>query len=51
MVLWENEYTREHGLGHSAPEDWVDSQRLMMELGLISKETPVEKFLNLSFLP
>ncbi len=51
MALWENDYTREHGVGYSDPRDWEDSQRLMMELGIIQKETPVEKVLNLSFLP
>ncbi|NLW55168.1 MAG: ABC transporter substrate-binding protein, partial [Firmicutes bacterium] len=51
MALWENDYTREYGLGRSAPESWAASQRLMWELGLIAQETPVEEFLNQSFIP
>lgn len=51
MALWENDYTREHGLGRSDPEAWAKSQHLMRELGLIAKETPVEEFLNQAFLP
>jgi len=51
MALWENDYTRKHGLGRSAPESWAASQGLMRELGLIARETPVEEFLNQSFIP
>jgi NitT/TauT family transport system substrate-binding protein len=51
MALWENAYTREHGLGSSNPTDWEDAQALMYELGEVAKITPVDAMLNLSFLP
>ncbi|HBL36375.1 MAG TPA: hypothetical protein DDZ55_06155 [Firmicutes bacterium] len=51
MTLWENAYTREHGLGSSNPEDWEDAQALMYELGEVAKITPVSAMLDLSFLP
>ncbi|HEY8343986.1 MAG TPA: ABC transporter substrate-binding protein [Bacillota bacterium] len=50
LKLWENEYTNRRGLGYSDPQAWHDSQRLMLEMGFIKKETPVDKLLNQSFL-
>lgn len=50
LKLWENEYTARQGLGYSNPQTWIDSQKLMLEMGFIKKETPVEKLLNQSFL-
>lgn len=50
MKLWENDYTRQKGLGQSNPKDWESSQHLMQELGLIKRTTPVNRMLNLSFL-
>lgn len=51
MALWENDYTRAHGLGRSDPASWEDAQQLMIDLGLIPQATPVSEILNLSFLP
>ncbi len=51
LKLWENDYTRSHGLGRSDPKAWEDSQRLMLEMGLIKKTTPVGRFLQQQFLP
>jgi NitT/TauT family transport system substrate-binding protein len=50
MAIWENEYTREKGLGRSDPEAWRESQELMLAAGLINKITPVEELLDHSFL-
>lgn len=50
MKLWESDYTRRAGLGHSDPEAWRESQEFMLEMGLIKQATPVEEMLNLSFL-
>jgi NitT/TauT family transport system substrate-binding protein len=51
MALWENAYTRQHGLGRSPSEDWADAQQLMVELGLISQPTPVDEIIDFSYLP
>jgi NitT/TauT family transport system substrate-binding protein len=51
MQLWENEYTRQHGIGMTDPKTWVDSQKFMHQYGLVDKETPVEELLNLKFIP
>jgi NitT/TauT family transport system substrate-binding protein len=50
LDLWENDYTRKYGLGRSNPNDWKSSQRLMKELGLIKRTTPVAKLLNQKFM-
>jgi NitT/TauT family transport system substrate-binding protein len=50
MAIWENEYTREKGLGRSGPEAWRESQELMLAAGLIGKITSVEELLDQSFL-
>jgi NitT/TauT family transport system substrate-binding protein len=50
LKLWENDYTRQHGLGRSDPKAWDESQRLMLELGLIKKATPVRRLLQQQFL-
>ncbi len=51
MEIWESDYTREKGLGYSDPGAWRESQDLMAEAGLIQGKTPVEEFLDLTFLP
>jgi len=51
MKLWENEYTRQHGLGMSDPKAWMLSQQLMHKYGLIEKETPVKDLLESKFIP
>lgn len=50
MAIWENEYTRESGLGHSDPEAWRESQELMAAAGLIGEITPIGELLDQSFL-
>lgn len=50
LELWENEYTTRRGLGYSDARTWLDSQKLMLEMGFIKRETPVDKLLNQSFL-
>lgn len=50
LKLWESDYTKAHGLGASDPKAWEDSQQLMLEMGLITHKTPVEKLVNLEFL-
>jgi NitT/TauT family transport system substrate-binding protein len=50
LQLWENNYTRHHGLGRSNPQDWAESQQLMQELGLIKQTTPIAKLLNQNFI-
>lgn len=50
MAIWENEYTRETGLGHSDPEAWRESQELMAAAGLIGEITPIGELLDQSFL-
>ncbi len=51
LKLWENDYTRKHGLGRSDPSVWEDSQQLMLELGLIKRATPVEQLMRQDFIP
>ncbi|NLC52586.1 MAG: ABC transporter substrate-binding protein [Firmicutes bacterium] len=51
MALWENDYTRAHGLGRSDLASWEDAQQLMIDLGMIPQATPVSEIVNLSFLP
>lgn len=50
MKLWENNYTGKKGLGYSDPQVWADSQRIMLDLGIIKKTTPVETMVNFKFL-
>lgn len=50
MKLWESDYTRQVGLGYSNPDDWEDSQRLMVEMGLIDRSAPIEEILDFTFL-
>lgn len=50
LKLWESDYTRAHGLGYSELNAWKESQKLMLEMGLIKRETPVEKYVDQSFL-
>jgi len=50
LTLWENELTRTHGLGYSDLKAWQESQQLMLEMGLIKRTVPVEKYVDLSFL-
>ncbi|HHU51322.1 MAG TPA: ABC transporter substrate-binding protein [Firmicutes bacterium] len=50
LELWENKYTIRRGLGYSDPRAWLDSQQLMLEMGFIKRETPIDKLLNQSFL-
>ena len=51
MDLWENDYTKQYGLGMSDPKAWSDSQQLMHKYGLIGKETPIKELINLKFIP
>ncbi|MGE5604427.1 MAG: ABC transporter substrate-binding protein [Bacteroidota bacterium] len=50
LKLWENELTKTHGLGYSDLKAWEDSQQLMLEMGLIKRTMPVEKYVDRSFL-
>lgn len=50
LKLWESELTKTHGLGYSDLKAWEQSQQLMMEMGLIKRAVPVEKYVDLSFL-
>lgn len=50
IKLWENDYTRRKGLGFSDPRAWEDSQRLMLQAGMIPRETKVTDFLRQEFL-
>src|SRR5690606_28880086 len=43
LELWENKYTIRRGLGYSDPRAWLDSQQLMLEMGFIKRETPIDK--------
>jgi NitT/TauT family transport system substrate-binding protein len=51
MELWQNEYSRKHGLGTSDIKAWEESQGMMLQTGLIKKTTPVKELLNQKFLP
>jgi NitT/TauT family transport system substrate-binding protein len=51
MELWQNDYSKQNGLGKSDPKAWQESEHLMRKYGLIEKETPVDELLDLSFLP
>lgn len=50
LKLWESDYTKAHGLGTSDPKAWEDSQQLMLDMGLITHRTPIEKLVNFDFL-
>lgn len=50
MKLWQSAFTNVNGLGSSDPEAWSASQRLMLEWGLIPKETPAELLVNNDFI-
>ncbi len=51
LKLWQSDYTKKHGLGRSDPKAWEESQRFMLEVGLIKKATPVGQFLRQEFIP
>ncbi|MGE5581911.1 MAG: ABC transporter substrate-binding protein, partial [Bacillota bacterium] len=51
MELWQNDYTKLHGLGETNPEFWKESQLFMVKAGLIAKITPINKMINLRFIP
>lgn len=51
LKLWESELTKTHGLGYSDLKAWEESQQLMLEMGLIKRTVPVEKYVDRSFLP
>jgi NitT/TauT family transport system substrate-binding protein len=50
LKLWESKLTHAQGLGYSDLSAWKDSQKLMLDMGLIKKAVPVKKFVNRSFL-
>ncbi|MBO8127310.1 MAG: ABC transporter substrate-binding protein [Firmicutes bacterium] len=51
MKLWQNELTREKGLGYSDPAFWTESQQLMKDWGLIEKTVPASEVMTNEFLP
>ncbi|MCL6613846.1 MAG: ABC transporter substrate-binding protein [Firmicutes bacterium] len=50
MALWENDYTRRHGLGSSDPAAWAASQQFMLDNGFIKNATDVGKLVRNDFL-
>lgn len=50
IALWENEYTRKHGLGASDPEAWERSQEFMIREKLAPRRTPVQELMTNNFL-
>lgn len=50
LDLWENDFTKQHGLGTSNIQAWKDSVQLMLEMGLIKQPVAVEEFVDSSFL-
>ena len=50
MKLWENEYTRKHGLGSSDPLAWASSQQFMLENGFIKSTNEVGKIMSNAYL-
>ncbi|MGE5527561.1 MAG: ABC transporter substrate-binding protein [Patescibacteria group bacterium] len=51
MRLWENAYTKKHGLGSSDPQSWAESQQFMLENDFIKSATEVGKLMSNGFLP
>lgn len=51
MKLWENAYTRRHGLGSSDPKAWAESQQFMLDNGFIKSATEVGKMMSNKYLP
>lgn len=51
LKLWENDYTKRHGLGSSDPKAWAESQQFMLENGFIKSATEVEKVMSNKYLP
>ena len=50
LELWQNEYSRQAGLGASDPKAWNEAQQFMLNHGLIKKATPIGEMLNTGFL-
>lgn len=50
LGLWQNEYTRQAGLGVSDPQAWNEAQQFMLDHDLIKKATPVAEMLNTGFI-
>ncbi|MGE5597843.1 MAG: ABC transporter substrate-binding protein [Bacteroidota bacterium] len=51
MALWENAYTRRHGLGRSDPASWAQSQQFMLANGFIKRASAVEELMSNAYLP
>lgn len=50
IKLWQNEYTKKHGLGSSDPEAWGSSQEFMVREKLAPRQTPVSLLMTNEFL-
>lgn len=46
MELWENDYSKKHGIGKSDPKAWEESQQFMLKYKLIDQTTPVKKMVR-----
>jgi len=50
VKLWENTYSRRHGLGSSDPKAWTESQRFMTEQGFIKEAVSIDKVMSNAYL-
>jgi NitT/TauT family transport system substrate-binding protein len=50
LKLWENAYTKLHGLGSSDPKVWEESQQFMLDNGFIKNKVQVAQLMTNAYL-